>query len=496
MFMRKVFLDDLPRWGKSGKGKEGAINWKESVGYKVKFVYDDIEGEIEIVEYLKKDKLKIKYKNKIHSIVTYFFKKGTLGGALNKITKDFKIEIGERFKDEKRDLIILDREHRLKEGRPDKKGRVYTKNEKWYKYRCEKCTYEGWNLEANLDKGIGCSCCYGRTAVLGINTIWDTNRWMCDLGVSEEDAKRYTNNSGKKIEVTCPDCNKNKKIRISDIYKRKTINCVCSNDGFSYPEKFMYSILRQLKVKFETEYSPEYLKRKEAKGFSRKYSDFYIPTCNLVIEVDGGLGHNGGKLHGKSNKTLEELIETDKWKDEQHLKHGIKTIRIDCFESNVEYIKNSILNSELSDFFDLSKVNWLKCEEFAIKSNIVKEICEYWNNKSDDETTTDLVRLFNSNKTTIIRYLKIGNKFGWCDYFPEIEKKKIAVKNGYRNKQLYSKKVEISNKGISLGVFESAGELESISESLFGITLKRRSICSACNGKLKHYKGYTFKYIE
>ena len=57
-----IDLSDLPRW-ESGKNK-GKINWKESVGYKCKFKYDDIEGEIEIVDYDKETKmLMIKYLN-------------------------------------------------------------------------------------------------------------------------------------------------------------------------------------------------------------------------------------------------------------------------------------------------------------------------------------------------------------------------------------------------------------------------------------------------
>ena len=47
--MRKVFLENLPKW-KSGKYK-GRINWKETIGYKVNFKYDDIEDVIEIIEY-------------------------------------------------------------------------------------------------------------------------------------------------------------------------------------------------------------------------------------------------------------------------------------------------------------------------------------------------------------------------------------------------------------------------------------------------------------
>ena len=83
------------------------------------------------------------------------------------------------------------------------------------------------------------------------------------------------------------------------------------------------------------------------------------------------MNHEGGIVHSKSKKPLEYYIEVDNWKDEQHLLHGLKTIRINCFESNMEYIKNSILNSKLINFGDFSKVSWLKCEEFTL-CNLVK----------------------------------------------------------------------------------------------------------------------------
>ena len=46
--MRKIFLDNLP---KRKRGDKEIINWKNSIGYKCKFIYDDIEDEIEIIEY-------------------------------------------------------------------------------------------------------------------------------------------------------------------------------------------------------------------------------------------------------------------------------------------------------------------------------------------------------------------------------------------------------------------------------------------------------------
>ena len=60
--MKEIFLDELPKMGKY-------INWKESIGCKVKFIYDDINGEIEIIDYYMNDNGKpyliIKYKNRI-----------------------------------------------------------------------------------------------------------------------------------------------------------------------------------------------------------------------------------------------------------------------------------------------------------------------------------------------------------------------------------------------------------------------------------------------
>ena len=291
--MRKVFLDDLPRWEKEGMGKIGTINWNKSIGCKVKFIYDDIEGEIKIIDYqTKKQKLIIMYNGKIYldnPILSSSFAKCKLGYYLNKIRNDFKISVNQIIKDDKRDLTIIDRKYNN-----FNKYKQY----KYYKYRCNKCGFdcgehykngefkeELWVEESNImGKYIGCSCCSGRTAVLGINTIWDKARWMCDLGVSEEDAKKYTRSSGKKIKVTCPECGNKKNIRISDICNYKSICCSCG-DGTSYPEKFMISLLNQLGIEFETQYSPNYLKGEE--GERRKFSDFYLPSYKVVVETDG-----------------------------------------------------------------------------------------------------------------------------------------------------------------------------------------------------------------
>ena len=179
MINKKIFLENLPK--KKYKDKEN-IDWSNSIGYKIRFIYEDIKDEFEIIEYDKKyQKLKIKYNDNEYCILIGNLKKCKLGNILNKHTYNFKIEIGQTFKDNKRDLIIIDRKYKRKER---KDGKI--ENKKWYKYHCNKCGFdcgkhyslkdkqykdELWIREDHLLHGVGCSCCENIIVVKNINDI-------------------------------------------------------------------------------------------------------------------------------------------------------------------------------------------------------------------------------------------------------------------------------------------------------------------------------------
>lgn len=349
------------------------------------------------------------------------------------------------------------------------------------KVKHNKCGYKYETMPASILNGIGCPICSNKKSVLGINTIWDTDRWMVDLGVSEEDAKKYTRCSGQKIVVTCPDCGREKKISIYHIYNNKTIFCACGN-GKSYPEKFVFNLLEQLNSDFEAEYSPKWI--------DNKRYDFYIKNSSCIIETHG-LQHYDSGFDRIGGRDLTKEQQNDKYKRETALSNGIKHyITLDCRESSLDYIKNSILNSELSQLFDLSKIDWNKCAEFANK-NIVKEVCNYWNNKKY-ETTSDIGKIFKLNRTTIITYLKRGTKLGWCNYDPKEEMKKI----GKQNSKSRSRKIKVIKNNKNLGIFESCAELSRQSEKLFGVKFLIGSMSRVCLGKRKSHKGFTFEYVE
>lgn len=449
-------------------------------------------NEFEFLSYEKEEnKVRLKYNGEEFDILTGSFMNGSIGRIIGKITNKFKCEIGTRLKDCNRDLTITDMEYRQKQSKPDKKGRVYLIDMKWYKYKCNKCTWEQGEIEESnlIGANQGCSCCHGQTLVPGINDIRTTASFMIDLGVSEEDSVKYTKSSGSKITVTCPDCGRKKRISIHGLYTKRSIGCICG-DGRSYLSKYIQSVLDILDIKYEVEV--KYSWNKYINPLNNKpaqaYIDFVIHKDNreIPLEADGGFHRTDNKMTGLTKEMAQNI---DKQRDDVCLKYLREdTIRI----SDEGDVKSNILNSKLSSLFDLGVVDWDKCEEYAIKSNKVKEVCEFWNSREKHRTTKDLEKVFNLNKGTIINYLKKGNRLGWSFYDPKEEVKKAAAQNGRSTR----KKVEMFKQGKSLGIFESCHKLDALSEEMFGVKLFFPNISSVCSKKLPHYKGFTFKYID
>lgn len=487
---KEIDLSKLPRkYGKGSNINKLVIDWKNSIGIKVNGVYDNMEFEVIIKKYTSKgQRLDILYNNKEFNISTSVFCNCMFGKILGIITNKFKIEVGTRFKDDKRDLTIIDREYR-----EDEKGQ----NWKWYKYHCNICDWdEGWIVESSLigTNNTGCSCCCGRTIVEGINDIPTTAPWMVQyFQGGYDEAKKYTkwgsgnlNNPKGYIKPICPDCGrvKDKIISIGGIYSNHSIGCSCG-DGYSYPNKFAFKLFEELKIEFISEYSPDWIK-------PRRY-DFYIPSMNLIIEMDGGLGH-GKYKHSKSKVSKEESKAIDNYKDEQAKIHGIEVVRIDCDLSDLIFIKGNIIKSRLNELFDLSEINWNKIDEFSL-NNRVRTVCDYWNSGIHD--TIKISKIMKIDRQIVWKYLKKGVVKNWCDYKPI--KKETKSKNKLKSNNIKSNKkcksLEIFKDNVSLGIFQSSAELERQSEKLFGVKLNNRNISAVCRGEKKTYKGFIFKYI-
>lgn len=504
--MRKVFLEGLPV-----RGKTKQINWKKSIGHKVKGVYDNIEFEIEIIDYIqttnKKNRIKLKYKDSEYEMQPSNFMLCQVSELLGIVTSDFKIEVGQTFKDEKRDITIIDRKYIIKTN--DKTG--FKTNWKWYKYKCNKCGFDGnkhydlrteiykdefWIEESALLNGQGCNCCIPSPQIVveGINDIPTTAPELIKFfqgGI--EEAKKYTKTSNKKIHAICPECGKikNKKIGINDIYAKNSISCICS-DGIKFPNKLMFNILKQsLGInEFQTEYNPKWCKYNFNNIIKKGVYDFYFELNNkeYIIEMDGGFHSNDNKMSGQ---TKDESNFMDNEKDRLANEHNIKVIRIDCDYDNVSnrlnYIKNNILNNkELNKIVNLSNINWNECNEYAC-SNLVKIACDYKKNNTD-LTSTKIGEMMGYSRYGVRNWLKIGNKLGWCHYNTEEESDKIIQ----YNKDINSKPVICLSTG---DIFEGTHDCERKSLEIFGIELDSSAISAVARGDRKSCGNLKFKYV-
>lgn len=166
--MRKTFLENLP---KHKKGR-GGVSWADSIGMTFKFIYDDIEGEVEIISYKKgSQRVYLKYKDNIDFLSLKAIRECSFAKLLKIETplKEFKYKIGARIKDDTRDLTVLDQKReKSKDGC----------TQKFYLLKCNLCGYTHWKRETGLyDLKSGCPACCPtpRIVVKGINDIATTD---------------------------------------------------------------------------------------------------------------------------------------------------------------------------------------------------------------------------------------------------------------------------------------------------------------------------------
>jgi hypothetical protein len=314
-----------------------------------------------------------------------------------------------------------------------------------------------------------CQSCYVRD---GINDLPTFAPWIAQYLKHPEDIYKYTYGSGKRIDVVCPDCGREKQITVKDLYNRHTIGCICG-DGKSYPEKFIFAMLEQLKLPFIYQYAPSWV--------APRIFDFYLPQFQCIIEADGGLGH--GNPYTRGGISPEESKAIDNQKDAAAAKQGISVIRLNCFPSTYTQITQEI-HTKLS-WLPLNIVDWNQCDAFGL-ANLIKRVCDE-KQRHPELTTQYFAQKYQCSLPTIRTYLRKGTRLGWCNYDAAFEKEQHIKRSGrplraFKDGELY-------------GEFDSHVAFARAIRNAFGVTCSVESIANALRSK-KRFRNFHIIHKE
>lgn len=240
-------------------------------------------------------------------------------------------------------------------------------------------------------------------AVLGETDVWTTSPSIATLFEDKELPYTVTKGSHKKAWFICPNCGN----RVYDVIRKvsaRGVRCPVCSDGISYGEKFISNLLNQIGVSF--------IHDKTLSWSDNKRYDFYIEDMSIIIEAHGRQ-HYDAKMY---DITCSEEHDNDEYKRRLAFDNGIiEYIEIDCYWSDFEYIKSSVLNSRLNDIFDLSKINWDTIFNNCSSSRMM-QCCDMWN--SGVRSVDKIATYFGYDNDTVRGYLKQCHAIGICDYTP------------------------------------------------------------------------------
>ena len=382
--------------------EQGRYEWKEAAlaGVSISFFFNGTEKKAKVIACQNNMiTLMIDGSEKIISstALTNIMMKRLMGICMS----EYKYQVGEIVRLGNTDITIL------------KQERSATNKKRAYEYCCNRCRQINHVEEYNIREKGCCPVCRGFRVVKGVNDIATNAPWMIPYFLDESLPYSCTVGSKTTFQAKCPECGriKNKKMAIHTLYSAKSIGCTCG-DGYSYPNKFMYSVLEQLleqkQIKgFQNEFSPDWLQ-------GRRY-DFLVEFVETgktitIVEMDGKLGHGNKMLDKRISR--EESLAIDRWKDEQALKHGMRMLRINAEKSDKDYLREKIVDS-LGKICNVHQIDWVKADAFAL-SNLVKKVCDFY--EENKPIGTDMVaKHFHISRSTIVDYLKRGEKNSGCE---------------------------------------------------------------------------------
>ena len=347
--------------------------------------------------------------------------------------------------------------------------------------KCLNDLHPDYKTQPYVFSSMGCRCpvCSNKKIIAGINDIATTRKDLIQYFKNQQDTTKYSEMSGKSVEMQCDLCGT---VQIKQIAKvsSRGFHCSACSDGISYPNKFIYHFLLQIKTLYGWKFEKEkiFAWSKNIDDIGTRIYDFYINDLNIIIEAHGEQHYRESFGYISGAKTLFEEQQNDRLKYSLAISNYIADdhyVVLNCKKSNKDWIRQSIMRSSLPFLLGFSEndIQWDDCDQFA-SSNMIRTVCDIWNNGNHD--ITEIANIVNMSYGTVTVYLQKGAKFGWTNYGETKYRPLLCIDNDY--------------------VFCNARTCVKYSQQLFGVLLNQLSINSAARESGRtHTKGFHFTYL-
>lgn len=260
--------------------------------------------------------------------------------------------------------------------------------------------------------GYGCPYCSGNKVLRGFNDLWTTHPGVASMLKDKDIGYEISYGTHRVLDFVCPQCGYVKQMSPKQIISYG-FGCNMCSVGIKYPNRFLINMLKQLNIiGFIPEWTPEWVRPYRYDAY------FCYNDIEYVVEMDGGIGHGCYDYHRTGIDY--NSIKRDEIKEKLAVEHNIKVIRVDCKYTDMkiryQYVKNSVLNSELNNIFDLSKIDFDKCNKEANSSLSIYAAKEYDSGKSIRQISDEICVSYD----TVYKWLKRLASEGLCSYVPVI----------------------------------------------------------------------------
>lgn len=274
-------------------------------------------------------------------------------------------------------------------------------NKTGYQVECLDCGYIHDKRQSSLDLKRGCACCANRITVKGINNATQLCPHIKQYLVDKSDGDILTPyDAHKPIKTRCPNCGYiNNKSRMFILCKEfKCTQCMSGSRG----ERIIANMLKNGGY----EYEPQFM-------IANYFYDFYIPSLNMLLEVDGEQHRQEVKMFKTS---LEEQKEIDKIKESLAIESGYKFKRVDV--DTYEDISNIV---EKIPFIGFDKNNLYN---YLIDNQLMEFVKLYNNNTPMNK----IEKVLKKHKRRITYLANLASTLGLIDYNKEDSKYRHSIR--------------------------------------------------------------------